>query len=45
MKSTNWDNVFSVIQRANKIEKHVDFFVWMQNSVAEVIPHDLVLAT
>lgn len=44
VKSINWDNVFSVIQHSSKIEKHIDFFVWMQNSVAEVIPHDLVLA-
>jgi len=44
VKSTNWDNVFSIIQRASKIERHVDFFVWMQNCVAEVVPHDLVLA-
>lgn len=44
VKNTNWDNVFSIIQRSYKIERHVDFFVWMQNCVAEVIPHDLVLA-
>jgi len=44
LKSTNWDNVFSIIQRSYKIGRHVDFFVWMQNCVAEVIPHDLVLA-
>lgn len=44
LKNINLDNVFSIIQRSYKVERHVDFFVWMQNCVAEVIPHGLVLA-
>lgn len=39
-----WENMLSVIQRSYKIESHLDFFVWMQNSVAEMIPHDVFLA-
>lgn len=38
------ENMFSVIQHSYKIERHLDFFVWMQNSIAEMIPHDLFLA-
>ncbi len=43
VKNNQWDNLFSVIQHSNKIDKHIDFFIWMQNSVAEVIPHDVLL--
>lgn len=44
LKNTNLNNVVSIIQRSYHIARHEDFFVWMQNCVAEVIPHDLVLA-
>ncbi|MDO9282627.1 MAG: helix-turn-helix transcriptional regulator [Methylotenera sp.] len=39
-----WTNIFSVIQHAGHIETHFDFFQWMQNSVASVISHDVLLA-
>lgn len=44
VKNKYWENMLSVIQRSYKIERHLDFFVWMQNSVAEMIPHDVFLA-
>ncbi len=39
-----WKNLYSVIQHSYKIETHLNFFTWMQNSVAEVIPHDVLLS-
>jgi len=44
IKDDYWKNIFSVIQRSYKIDKHIDFFVWLQNSVSEFIPHDMLLA-
>jgi transcriptional regulator EpsA len=44
VKSYYLDRLFSAIQRSNKVKKHVDFFVWLQNSVAEFIPHEALLA-
>ena len=44
VKSYYLDRLFSVIQRSNKVKKHIDFFVWLQNSVAEFIPHDALIA-
>ena len=44
VKSYYLERLFSAIQRSNKVKKHVDFFVWLQNSVAEFIPHDALLA-
>ena len=31
------------IQRSHQIKTHLDYFVWLQNSVAELIPHDMLL--
>ncbi|MDP3678241.1 MAG: helix-turn-helix transcriptional regulator, partial [Methylotenera sp.] len=39
-----WKNIFSVIQHSYKIETHLDFFKWVQNNVAAVIPHDVLVA-
>lgn len=44
VKSYYLERLFSVIQRSNKVKRHVDFFVWLQNSVAEFIPHDALMA-
>jgi transcriptional regulator EpsA len=44
VKSYYLDRLFSAIQRSNKVKKHIDFFIWLQNSVAEFIPHDALLA-
>jgi len=33
----------AVIQRSHQIKTHLDYFVWLQNSVAELIPHDMLL--
>ena len=44
VKSYYLDRLFSVIQQSNKVKKHIDFFIWLQNSVAEFIPHDALMA-
>lgn len=43
VKSYHLERVFSAIQRSYKIKKHVDFFVWLQNSIAEFVSHDVLL--
>ncbi len=40
----NWEHVFNVIQNSFSIQKHVDFFNWLQGSVREVLPHDILVA-
>jgi transcriptional regulator EpsA len=39
-----WEQVFNVIQNSFTINKHLDFFKWMQSSVVEVLPHDILVA-
>jgi len=39
-----WDHLFTVIQRSFQIKKHVDFFMWLQESVRELLPHDVLVA-
>ena len=34
----------AIIERSYPIKTHLDYFVWLQNSVAELIPHDMLLA-
>lgn len=34
----------SVIQRSFSINRHIDFFLWMQESVMEYLPHDVLVA-
>ena len=36
--------VTAVIQRSHHIKTHLDYFVWLQNSLAELIPHDMLLS-
>lgn len=38
------EKIFSAIRSSYKIDKHVDFFVWLQGTVREVLPHDMLLA-
>lgn len=33
----------AAIQRSHQIKTHLDYFVWLQNSVAELVPHDMLL--
>lgn len=40
----NWEQVFNVIQKSFSINKHLDFFNWMQESVTNVLPHDILVA-
>lgn len=44
VKSYYLERLFSVIQRSCKVKSHLDFFVWLQNSVVEFIPHDALMA-
>jgi transcriptional regulator EpsA len=43
VKSYYLERVFSAIQRSYKIKKHIDLFIWLQNSVSEFIAHDALL--
>jgi transcriptional regulator EpsA len=36
--------VLSIICSSHAIQKHVDFYNWLQTSVAEVLPHNMLLA-
>ncbi len=40
----NWEQVFKVIQKSFSVQKHLDFFNWLQASVNEVLPHDILVA-
>ncbi len=44
VKNSHLEKVFSVIQRSYTIDKHIDFFTWLQESVNNVLPHDMLLA-
>ena len=44
MGDPNWEKVFSTIQKSFAINKHVDFFKWLQGSVSEFLPHDVLVA-
>lgn len=39
-----WEQVFNIIQKSFSINKHLDFFNWMQDSVTSVLPHDVLVA-
>lgn len=39
------EKIFSVIKHSYSIDKHIDFFHWLQNIVNEVLPHNLLLAS
>lgn len=43
VNNKSWKDIFSVMQHAEYIETHFDFFQWMQNSIASLIPHDVLL--
>ncbi len=38
------EKIFAAIRSSYKIDKHVDFFIWLQGAVGEVLPHDMLLA-
>lgn len=44
VSNQSWEQVFSVIQKSFSIQKHVDFFNWLQESVRHVLPHDILVA-
>lgn len=43
VKNRNLEKIFSVIKDSYSIDRHVDFFNWLQNSVNEILPHNLLL--
>ena len=45
VKNRNLEKIFSVIKDSYSIDKHVDFFNWLQNSVNEILPHNLLLTS
>lgn len=44
LKNYYLERVFAAIQRSYNIKKHIDFYIWLQNSVSEFIAHDALLA-
>lgn len=44
IKNQNWEQVFNVIQKSFAINKHIDFFNWLQKSVTQLLPHDVLVA-
>jgi transcriptional regulator EpsA len=36
--------ILSIICSSHAIQKHIDFYTWLQSSVAEVLPHNMLLA-
>ncbi len=43
-KNNYLENIFLVVQRSYKVDNDIDLLVWLQNSVSEYIPHDMLLA-
>lgn len=43
-ENQTWEQVFNVIQKSFSINKHLDFFNWMQSNVTKVLPHDILVA-
>jgi transcriptional regulator EpsA len=39
----NWEQVFDVIQNSFSIEKHLDFYNWLQKDVRKIIKHDILI--
>lgn len=44
LKKDDWELVFNIITRSHAIAKHLEFFNWLQNSVTQVLPHDVLVA-
>ena len=38
------EKIFSIISSSYSINKHIDFYNWLQTNVAEVLPHNMLLA-
>lgn len=45
VNNSHLEKIFSVIKHSYSIDKHIDFFNWLQNQVSEVLPHNLLLAS
>ena len=44
LKKYDWEQVFNIITRSHAINRHLDFFNWLQTSVSKVLPHDVLVA-
>ena len=44
IEKQTWNTLVEVIQRSYSIKKHIDFFRWQQDYVANVVPHDVLIA-
>ena len=40
----NWERVFHIIQESFAVKTHLDFFKWLQGSVSQLLPHDVLVA-
>lgn len=45
VNNSHLEKIFSVIKHSYSIDKHIDFFNWLQNQVSEILPHNLLLAS
>ena len=45
MDQMNSHPLYNLIQRSFSIDRHIDLFLWMQDSVREYLPHDVLIAT
>ena len=43
--SVDMDGLFDVIKNSLYINRHMDFFMWLQGYVTDYIPHDILVAT
>ena len=40
----NWERVFHIIQESFAVKTPLDFFKWLQGSVSQLLPHDVLVA-
>lgn len=45
MDQMNSHPLYNLIQRSFSIDRHIDLFLWMQDSVRECLPHDVMIAS
>jgi len=44
-KTPDLNALFNAIQQSHFVKKHVDFYSWLQQHVAQFIPHDVLVAS
>ena len=40
----DWEGFWPVVERSTSIERHFDFYLWMQTAVRDYVPHDILIA-